>query len=117
MRRKAASPRSAASLVSAVVQLQKRLAFRLLLVFLLPLAIIVALGAYGYRLSARLQDLEVLERVSYVDRVYADTHNVSWALHEYEALAARYPGHYRILVRLGALYHEDSQSTRAVELV
>ena len=117
MRTRAASSRSAVTRDSTVVRLQERLAFRLLLVFLLPLGIIVALGVYAYRLSARLQDVEVLERVSHVDRIYADTHNVPWALQEYKKLAERYPAHDGIVVRLGALYHEDGQSARAVELV
>ena len=117
MRTRAMSPRSSVTRNSTVVRLQERLAFRLLLVFLLPLGIIVALGVYAYRLSARLQDVEVLERVSHVDRIYSDTHNVPWALHEYKKLAERYPAHDGIAVRLGALYHEDGQSARAIELV
>ena len=57
---------------SAVTDLQQRLAFRLLLLCLVPLAIIAVLGVYAYRLSARVQEIEVLERVSYVDRIYRE---------------------------------------------
>ena len=40
-----------------------------------------------------------------------------WAVAEYKTLSGRYPGNPRIFVRLGALYHEDSQDDRAVELL
>ena len=113
--RKAMSTRSTTPRRSDVIRLQERLAFRLLLVFVIPLTVIVVLGVYAYRLSARLREVEVLERVSYVDRIYTDTHNVPWARHEYEVLAGRYPRNYRIYVRLGALYHEDGQPARAID--
>ena len=115
--RTVSSARSVAARHSAVAQLQQRLAFRLLLLCLVPLAIIAVLGVYAYRLSGRVQEIEVLERVSYVDRIYRETHNVPWAVAEYRTLSARYPGSPRILVRLGALYHEDGQDDRAVELL
>jgi tetratricopeptide (TPR) repeat protein len=112
-----ASARSVAARRSDVARLQERLAFRLLLVFLVPLLVIAVLGAYAYRLSARVQEVEVLERVAYVDRVYRDTHNVPWALAEYRTLAGQHPDNPRIYVRLGALYHEDGQDDRSVELL
>jgi tetratricopeptide (TPR) repeat protein len=115
--RTASSARSIAARHSAITHLQQRLAFRLLLLCLVPLAIIAVLGVYAYRLSGRVQEIEVLERVSYVDRIYRETHNVPWAVAEYKALSGRYPGNPRIFVRLGALYHEDSQDDRAVELL
>jgi len=113
--RKTLSRRSTRPRRSDVVGLQERLAFRLLLVFLVPLTVILVLGVYAYRLSARVREVEVLERVSYVDRIYTDTKNVSWARREYEALATRFPRSQRIYVRLGALYHQDGQSAMAVE--
>jgi tetratricopeptide (TPR) repeat protein len=100
---------------SDVTRLQERLAFRLLLVFLVPVAVIVVLGAYAYRLSARVREVEVLERVSYIDRIFADTKNAHWARREYESLAVRNPGSQRIFVRLGALYQEDGQPDAAIE--
>jgi tetratricopeptide (TPR) repeat protein len=112
--RTASSARSTAPRRSDVADLQQRLAFRLLLVSLVPFAIIAVLGVYAYRLSSRLAEVEVLERVSYVDRVYRDTHNVGWALAEYEALAKRNPDNPRILVRLGALYHQTGEDKGAV---
>jgi len=115
--RPASSARSIAARHSAVTHLQERLAARLLLLCLVPLAIIAVLGMYAYRLSGRVQEIETLERVSYVDRSYRETHNVRWAVAEYEALYGRYPNHPRILVRLAALYHEDNQDDRAVELL
>jgi tetratricopeptide (TPR) repeat protein len=111
------SARSATPPSSDVARLQERLAFRLLLVFLVPLVVIALLGVYAYRLSARVQEVEVLERVSYVDRVYRDTHNVPWALAEYSALAKQYPGNPRIYVRLGALHHEDGQDHESVKFL
>ena len=113
----ASSARSIAARHSAVNHLQQRLAFRLLLLCLVPLAIIAVLGVYAYRLSGRVQEIEVLERVSYVDRIYREIHNVPWAVAEYKTLSGRHPGNPRILVRLGALYHEDGQDDRAVELL
>ena len=102
---------------SDVARIQERLAFRLLLVFVVPLLVIAVLGVYAYQLSARVQEIEVLERVSYVDRIYRETHNVPWALAEYQALADRDPRNPRIFVRLGALYHEDGDDDRAVEIL
>jgi tetratricopeptide (TPR) repeat protein len=107
--------RSTAARRSHVIRLQERLAFRLLLVFLAPIAVIAVLGVYAYRLSARLGEIEVLERMSYVDRIYGHTRNAPWALAEYQALAKRDPRNYRVFVRLGALYHEDGDDPRAVE--
>jgi tetratricopeptide (TPR) repeat protein len=108
---------TATSRHSEIVRLQERLAFRLLLVFTVPLVVIVMLGIYAYRLSSRLQEVEVLEHVSYVDRIYTKTHNVPWAREEYQKLADRYKRDHRIFVRLGALYHEDGQPAQAIELV
>jgi tetratricopeptide (TPR) repeat protein len=113
--RTTSSARSATARRSDVARLQERLASRLLLVFLVPCLIIAVLGIFAYRLSARVQEVEILERVSYVDRVFHDTRNVQWALTEYSTLAARYPDNPRIYVRLGALYHDDGQDDRAVE--
>jgi tetratricopeptide (TPR) repeat protein len=115
--RTASSARSTATRRSDVTRVQERLAFRLLLVFFLPVAVVAVLGVYAYRLSGRVQEIEVLERVSYVDRIYRDTHNVPWALAEYQTIALRYPRNPRIFVRLGALYHEDGQDDRAVEIL
>jgi Flp pilus assembly protein TadD len=115
--RTTSSARSTAARRADVARLQERLAFRLLLVFLLPGLVIAVLGAFAYRLSGRVREVEVLERVSYVDRVYRDTHNVPWALAEYSTLAARHPDNPRIYVRLGALHHEDDQDDRAVEFL
>jgi tetratricopeptide (TPR) repeat protein len=110
----ASSARSTAPRRLDVAALQQRLAFRLLLVSLVPLAVIAVLALYAYRLSSRLAEVEVLERVSFVDRVYRDTHNVGWALAEYESLAGKNPNNPRILVRLGALYHQAGDDTAAV---
>jgi tetratricopeptide (TPR) repeat protein len=115
--RTTSSARPSAARRSDVAHLQERLASRLLLVFLVPCFIIVLLGVFAYRLSARVGEVEVLERVSYVDRVFRDTHNVPWALAEYSMLAAKFPDNARIYVRLGALYHEDDQDDRAVEFL
>lgn len=113
--RRAISRRSTKPRRSDVARLQERLAFRLLLVFIVPLVVIGVLGMYAYRLSARVREVEVLERVSYVDRIYADTHNVPWARREYKALADKYPHNHRIFVRLGALYQEDGQPPAALD--
>ncbi len=100
---------------SDVTRLQQRLAFRLLLVFLVPVAVIAVPGVYAYRLSARVREVEVLERVSYVDKIFTDTKNAHWARTQYESLAVRYPGSPRILMRLGALYQEDGKPDAAVD--
>ena len=113
MRTRSSARRASSS--SEVARLQERLAFRLLLVFLVPLLVIALLGVYAYRLSARVQEVEILERVSYVDRVYRDTHNVSWALAEYRVLAEQYPRNPRIYVRLGALHHEKGEDQESVK--
>jgi tetratricopeptide (TPR) repeat protein len=115
--RTATSARSTTARRTDVTRLQERLAFRLLLVFALPAVVIAVLGVYAYQLSARVAEVEVLERVSYVDRIYRETHNVPWALAEYESLAEAHPRNARIFVRLGALYHEDGQDDRAVDFL
>src|SRR5262249_16895749 len=109
------SPRLRRPWRSDVTGLQERLAFRLLLVFLVPVAVIIVLGVYAYRLSARVDEVEVLERVSYIDRIFADTNSAHWARTTYESVPVRHPGSQRILMRLGALYQEDGKPDAAVD--
>jgi len=91
-----------------VAWVQNKLAFRLLLVFSIPLVIILVLGFYAYRISARLKEVEALERLNLVERVYKETSNLPWAISEYSELAHRYR-HPQVFVRLGALYFERGE--------
>jgi tetratricopeptide (TPR) repeat protein len=108
--RKSATARSRPTLAQQndVAWVQKKLAFRLLLVFSIPLVIILVLGLYAYRISARLKEVEALERLNLVERVYKETSNLPWAISEYSELADRYH-HPQVFVRLGALYFERGE--------
>lgn len=112
--RTASSARSTAPRRSDVAYLQKRLASRMLLVCLVPLAVIAVLGGYAYRLSARVAEVEILQRSSEIDRVYDKTKNVAGAIDDYEALAKQYPDDPRILVRLGGIYSRAGDHISAV---
>jgi len=88
--------------------LQVQLARRLFLVFVLPLLVIVVVAGYAYQLSARLKEVEALERVNFIERFYRDTRNVLWAIEQYDDLLRRYRSP-QALVRLGNLYFERSR--------
>jgi tetratricopeptide (TPR) repeat protein len=106
-----------------IVRLQTILARRVLLIFALPLLVIVVLGAYAYRLSHRVQTLEVaqrnddaLRRINVVERMMQKYPTQAWAIHEYEQVAKEYP-HPQVLVRLGALYYGDGLAEKALAVL
>lgn len=115
--RTASSAHSTAPRRSDVAHLQKRLVFRLLLVSLVPLAVIAVLGVYAYRLSGRVAGVEVVQRMSWIDRTYGKTRNVRWALAEYKELADRNPDNVQILLRQAAISHRAGESDSAVALL
>jgi tetratricopeptide (TPR) repeat protein len=88
-----------------IVRLQTILARRVLLIFALPLLVIMVLGVYAYRLSGRVQALEALQHITFIERIAQKNHSHEWAISEYEKLAQWY-AHPQVLVRLGALYFE-----------
>ena len=115
--RKTATARSrSASTQEDIAGIQKKLAFRLLLVFSVPLVIILILGAYAFRLSSRVKEVEALERVNLVERVYGTTRNLPWAISEYSEVAKKYP-HHQVFVRLGALYFERGEPDDAARAI
>jgi tetratricopeptide (TPR) repeat protein len=115
--RKTGTARSrSASTQEQVAGVQKKLAFRLLLVFSVPLVIILLLGVYAFRLSSRVKEVEALERVNVVERVYVTTRNLPWAISEYSELAAKYP-HHQVFVRLGALHFERGEPGDAAQAI
>ncbi len=106
-----------------IVRLQTILARRVLLIFALPLLVIAVLGAYAYRLSNRVQTLEVaqrndeaLRRINVVERIMQKYPTQAWAIHEYEEVAKEYP-HPQVLVRLGALYYGDGRPEKALAVL
>jgi hypothetical protein len=94
-----------------IARLQTRLASRMLLVFAVPFMVIVVLAMYAYTLSSRLNELEALERIGFIERWYQDSRNLSWAIDQYETLieTQRRP---QVLVRLATLYFEDSRPVK-----
>lgn len=116
MRKTGTARTRSASTHEQVARVQKKLAFRLLLVFSVPLVIILILGAYAFRLSSRLKEVEALERVNLVERVYGTTRNLPWAISEYSELASKYP-HHQVFVRLGALYFERGEPDDAARAI
>lgn len=97
-----------------IVRLQTILARRVLLIFALPLLVIIALGVYAYRLSGKMDTLNTLQHINFIERVMQKSHAHEWALKEYEKLAKEYP-HPQVLVRLGALYYADNRPHEALE--
>ncbi len=91
-----------------VIRLQRRLAVRMLLIFAVPLVVIGVLTVYAYSLSTRLKEVEALEQISFIERSYRDSRNVTWAIDQYTRLATQ---HRRptVLVRLANLYFERAR--------
>lgn len=100
-----------------------KLSRRFLLILVLPLLVILALGAYSIHLTLRIKQVEehakilnVLHEMSIVDRFYARTRNYVWASKQYEKLAQQYP-HPDILDRLAGLHTGAGNHERALELL
>jgi hypothetical protein len=70
--------------------------------------VIAVLTVYAYSLSTRLKEVEALEQISFIERSYRDSRNVTWAIDQYTRLAAQ---HRRpaVLVRLANLYFERAR--------
>jgi tetratricopeptide (TPR) repeat protein len=98
----------------AIVRLQTILARRVLLIFALPLLVIMILGMYTYYLSGKMDTLNTLQRIAFIERMMQKTQSHEWALREYEELAKKYP-HPQVLVRLGALYYESRGPQEALK--
>jgi tetratricopeptide (TPR) repeat protein len=94
-----------------LISVQKSIASRLLLLFLLPLLAISLLGLYAYRISGRIKEVEVVAKLVNVERLLAKDKNYAWAITEYKKLSQDYP-RALILARLGDLYFR-SDKTRA----
>jgi tetratricopeptide (TPR) repeat protein len=99
-----------------VARLQKQLAYRLLLVFLIPFGVLVVSGVYSWRLSARLSEVELLERMSNVERLWSRSKNYEWAIEEYKQLATVYRRP-EVLVRLGALLFQGGNRDEALQVL
>lgn len=113
--------------------LQNKLAFRLLLAFLVPLILIIGLGAYTYVLSRQVKqesallaevkrltdDVVVLQKMSDVEKWYERSRNLEWAISELTDLGKKYERP-DVLVRLGGLYFSRAglgDDERAIELL
>ncbi len=90
-----------------IQRLQAKLAKRLSLIFLFPLAGLIAIGVYAYDLNSRLAQLEVGSKVASLERWVLDK-NFDLAISEYEKLVARYPTP-ELLTRLGAFYYQRAE--------
>lgn len=97
-------------------RLQKKLASRVFLIFLLPYAIAAVLVVFIFILNARVKEAELAIKLVNVERVWTKDKNYHWALEEYTRLA-RQSNRPEVLVRLGALYFrlEPPNTTAAVE--
>lgn len=83
-------------------RLQKRLASRVLLIFLLPCAIAAVLVVFIFVLTARVKEAELAIKLVNIERVWTKDKNYQWAIDEYTRLA-RQSSRPEVLVRLGAL--------------
>jgi tetratricopeptide (TPR) repeat protein len=90
---------------SDIQQLQARLSKKLKMIFFIPLAALIAVSYYAYDMSARLSQLEVGDRVNFIERTWKETNNINFAIQEYEKLAKEQKTP-QLLVRLGALYYQ-----------
>lgn len=90
---------------SDIQQLQARLSKKLKMIFFIPLAALIAVSYYAYDMTSRLSHLEVGERVNFIERTWKRTHNINFAIQEYEKLAKEQKTP-QLLVRLGALYYQ-----------
>jgi tetratricopeptide (TPR) repeat protein len=111
-----------------IARLQAILARRVLLIFAFPLLVIMALGVYAYRLSAKVDTmntvvstlntvvstLNTLQAITSIEQVMQKSQSHEWALQQYEKLANANP-HPEVLVRLGALYHADGRPEEALK--
>lgn len=97
-------------------RLQKKLASRVFLIFLLPYAIAAVLVVFIFILNARVKEAELAIKLVNVERVWTKTKNYEWAIDEYTRLARQYH-RAEILVRLGALHFglDPANAMAAVE--
>ncbi|RMH35983.1 MAG: hypothetical protein D6690_07275 [Nitrospirae bacterium] len=100
----------ARSQVVDILSIQRTLARRFLLIFLVPLVAVAILGGYAYTLSLRLAQVEVGDKIHTIERVIARTGNLDYAIQEYEALLASHHSP-QILARLGGLYVKRTESS------
>lgn len=96
--------------------LQNKLASRLLLVFSIPLLIIIVLGVYGFQISSRLVELEVLKDIIQIEADVRKNKNYIGAIDAYKRLAVRHQDP-RILGRLGSLYIRSGMSDKAEDVL
>ena len=99
-----------------IVRLQTILARRVLLIFAFPVLVMVALGVYTYYLSGKVDTLNTLQRITFIERMMQKDQAHEWALREYETLAQAYR-HPQVLVRLGALYYADGRTEEALKIL
>ena len=83
-------------------QLQKTLASRVFLIFLLPYIIAGVLVVVVFVVLARVKDVEIAVKLVNIERVWANNKNYAWAIDQYSRLAKQ-TNRAEILVRLGAL--------------
>lgn len=93
-----------------ILSIQRTLARRFLLIFLVPLVAVAILGIYAYTLSHRLAQVEVGDKIHTIERVIARTGNLEYAIREYEALLGSHHSP-QILARLGGLYVKRIESS------
>jgi len=99
------SKRSPVKDKSDIQELQARLSKKLRMIIFLPLGVLIAVSYYAYDVTSRLSDLEVGERVSFIERTWKETNNINFAIREYEKLSQEQKTP-RLLVRLGGLYYK-----------
>ena len=90
---------------SDIQELQSRLSKKLRMISFIPLAALIAVSYYAYDMTSRLSHLEVGERVNFIERSFKDSHNINFAIQEYENLAKEQKTP-QLLVRLGGLYSQ-----------
>jgi tetratricopeptide (TPR) repeat protein len=95
---------------------QARLNQRLLLLFILPFLITVAMVAMFYTINSRLVSVEAATKLTEIERILENDKNYAWAIGQYEQLEKTY-SNAQILSRLGSLYFlQDTKSeSKAIE--
>lgn len=110
-----AAPTNELADLQAVIANQKALGRRLVWLMTVPLVITAVIVFFFFRLSARLTDVEVGEKLLATERLLlTDGQNYAWAADQYEQIAQTYQSA-PVLARLGTLYFFLGRKDQALE--
>lgn len=101
--------------LQVIIANQQLLGRRLIWLMTVPLAITAVIVFLFFKISARLTDVEVGEKLLAIERLLAtDGKNYQWAADQYEQIARRH-GSAPVLARLGALHFFLGEKKEALD--